>query len=85
MEIVGEQQRKNNQESVGSWSSSTLAKQVKKLLLDEDVTGDPRIQILNIVSGIRVTLSRGETGKQELRASRKEFFLYACAGPGRLG
>lgn len=58
MEIVGEQQRKNNQESVGSWSSSTLAKQVRKFLLDEDVTGDPRTQILDIVSSLRVTLSR---------------------------
>lgn len=55
MEIVGEQQSKNNQESVGSWSSSTLAKQVRKLLLDEDVTGDPRTQILEIVSSLRVT------------------------------
>lgn len=58
MEIVGEQQRKNNQESVGSWSSSTLAKKVRKFLLGEDVTGDPRTQIFDIVSSLRVTLSR---------------------------
>lgn len=48
---------KKNQESVGSWSSSALAKQVRKILLNEDVTDDPRTKILNMVSGMGVTLS----------------------------